>query len=115
MLQCVCHINVTGMQCRRVHLASMIGRQCPDNAIDMQYRFTPFCDMHAVLVHTMLQCVCHINVTGMQCRRVHPASMIGRQCPDNAIDMQYRFTPFCDMHTTRSECRWLKQLEDQRR
>ena len=46
---------------------------------------------------------------------VHRASMIGRRCPDNATDMQCRFTSFCDVLTTRSECRWLKQLEDQRR
>ena len=35
---------------------------------------------------------------------VHRAAMIGRRCHENATDMQYRFTPFCDVLTTRSEC-----------
>ena len=47
--------------------------------------------IRAVSVHTMLQRACHANATDMQCR----------------------FTPCCDVLTTRSECRWVRQLEGQ--
>ena len=36
--------------------------------------------------------------------------MLQRACHTNATDMQCRFTPGCDVLTTRSECRWVRQL-----
>ena len=39
--------------------------------------------------------------------------MLPRACHVNATDMQCRFTPCCDVLTTRIECPWVRQLEGQ--